>query len=163
MRGSAGNIHGRALAVLALACALGLAGCNSSSTPNPCSLLDQGAIKAATGVAVKKGQIDAELTNDTQSTCAWRPESGDFPVIQVYLSAGGDQVATQRTEADSGYGVAAVDVTISGAHDAYAAGNGSLIGMVVGDYFVQVAYITPGTADALDKTTALATKAAAAF
>jgi hypothetical protein len=35
--------------------------------------------------------------------------------------------------------------------------------MVVGDYFVQVAYITPGTGDALDKTTALAAKAAAAF
>ncbi len=163
MRSSAVSIHGRALAVLALTCALSLAGCNSSSTPNPCSLLDQGGIKEATGVAVQKGKIDVELTHDTQSACVWRPESGDFPVIQVYLSAGGKQVATQRADADTGYGVASVDVTIAGAQDAYAAGNGSLIGMAVGEYFVQVAYITPGTADALDKTTALATKAVAAF
>jgi hypothetical protein len=163
VRGSAPSTRGRALGVLALACTLGLASCSSSSTPNACSLLDQGGIKEATGVAVQKGKIDAELTNDTQSTCVWRPETGDFPVIQVYLSAGGEQVTTQRADADTGYGVASVDVTIAGAHDAYAAGNGSLIGMAMGDYFVQVAYITPGTADALDKTTALATKVAAAF
>jgi hypothetical protein len=163
VRRRAPSIHGWTLGVLALACSLGLAGCNSSSAPNPCSLLDQGGIKEATGVAVQKGQIDAELTNDTQSTCVWRPESGDFPSIQVYLSAGGEQVTTQRADADTGYGVASVDVTIAGARDAYAAGNGSLVGMVMGDYFVQVAYLTPGTADALDKTTALATKAAAAF
>ena len=163
MRGGALSTHGRALAALALASAVGLAGCSSGPTSKACSLLDQAAIKDATGVAVQKGAIDADLTNDTQETCAWRPQSGDFPIIQVYLSPGGDQVATQRSDASSGYGVPAVDVTIAGAHDAYAAGNGSLIGMVVGDYFVQVAYITPGTSDALDKTTALATKAAAAL
>ena len=163
MIGRAPTPYDRALAMLALAPALVLAGCSSNSTPNPCSLLSQGAIKDATGVAVQKGAIDADLTNDTQETCAWRPQSGDFPIIQVYLSPGGDQVATQRSDASSGYGVPAVDVTIAGAHDAYAAGNGSLIGMVVGDYFVQVAYITPGTSDALDKTTVLATKAAAAL
>ena len=163
MRRGGSSVRGGALAVLALASALGLAACGSSSASKACSLLDQAVIKDATGVAVQKGAIDADLTNDTQSTCAWRPQSGDFPIIQVYLSPGGDQVANQRSEADAGYGVASVDVTIAGAHDAYAAGNGSLIGMVVGDYFVQVAYITPGTTDALDKTTALATKAAAAL
>jgi hypothetical protein len=163
MRGGAPRIHGRALAALALASALVLAGCSSSSTPKACSLLDQKGIEEATGVAVQKGQLEADLSDDTHSVCAWRPELGDFPVIQVYLSAGGDQVATQRADAETGYGVPGVDVSIAGAHDAYAAGNGSLIGMVVGDYFVQVAYITPGTGDALDKTTALAAKAAAAF
>jgi len=161
--GRAPTPYDRALAVLALAPALVLAGCSSSSTPNPCSLLSQGAIKDATGVAVQKGAVDVELTTATQSTCAWRPKSGSFPVIQVYLSAGAEQVAKQRSDASSGFGVAAVDVTVAGAHDAYAAGNGSLIGMVVGDYFVQVAYLTPGTADVLDKTTALANDAAAAF
>lgn len=163
MRGGAPSTHARALAVVGLACTLGLAGCNSSSTPKACSLLDQAAIKDATGIAVQKGKLDAEVTSETQSTCVWRPESGDFPVILVYLSAGGAQVTTQRADAETGYGVPAVDVTIAGAHDAYAAGNGSLIGMVVGGYFVQVAYITPGTSDALDKTTPLATKAAADF
>lgn len=163
MRRGTLSIHSRALAVLALAGSLGLAGCGSSSTPTACSLLNQGAVEEATGVAVQKGERDTDLSDDTHSVCAWRPESGDFPVIQVYLSAGAEQVTTQRAEAGTGYGVPAVDVTIAGAQDAYAAGNGSLIGMVVGDFFVQVAIITPGTADALEKTTSLATAAAAAF
>lgn len=162
MRGTA-NLHGRILAVLGLAGALGLAGCSSDSTPTACSLLNQGAIEDATGVPVHKGEADAYQSDEEHSVCAWRPESGEFPVIQVYLSAGAEQVTTQRAEAGAGYGVPAVDVTIAGAQDAYAAGNGSLIGMVVGDYFVQVAIITPSTAGALDKTTALATAAAAAF
>jgi hypothetical protein len=119
------------------------------------------------GVAVEKGKIDADLSTDTVSVCAWRPTSGTFPVIMVYLSAGGEQVEAQRLEAENGYGVPSVDVTVAGARDAYAAGNGSLIGMVVGDYFVQVSYLTSGTADALDKTAplaaAVAAKAAADF
>jgi hypothetical protein len=158
--------HGRSLAALAAVALVGtlsLTGCSSSSVPNACSLLTPSDISADAGISVKTGQIDKDLTNKTQSTCAWRPTVGTFPVIQVFVSAGGAQVATQRKQADDGYKVASVDVTIAGAHDAYAAGNGSLVGMVVGDYFVQVAYVTTGTSDALAKTTALAAKAAAAL
>ena len=151
----------RTIAVLALACTLGVAGCSSSSEPNACSLLDQGTIVEGAGVAVEKGKIDADLSTDTVSVCAWRPTSGTFPVIMVYLSAGGDQVGAQRLEAEKGFGVPSVDVTVAGARDAYAAGNGSLIGMVVDDHFVQVSYLTTGTEDALDKTAPLAAEAAA--
>ena len=146
----------RTIVVLALAGTLSLAGCSSSSLPNACSLLDQGTIVEGAGVAVEKGKIDSDLSTETVSVCAWRPTSGTFPVIMVYLSAGADQVETQRLEAENGFGVPSVDVTVAGARDAYAAGNGSLIGMVVDDYFVQVNYLTTGTADALDKTTPLA-------
>ena len=151
----------RTIAVLALACAFGLSGCSSSSVPDACSLLDQGTIVDGAGVEVEKGKIDPDLSTDTISVCAWRPTSGTFPVIMVYLSAGAEQVEAQRLDAETGFGVPSVDVAISGASDAYAAGNGSLIGMVVGDYFVQVSYLTAGTADALDKTTPLAATVAA--
>jgi hypothetical protein len=151
-----------AIGALGLAGALGLTGCSSSSVPNACSLLTSTEISAGAGVSVTKGAIDSDLTNKTQSTCAWRPTVGSFPVIQVFVSAGGSQVAAQRKQADDGYKVASVDVTIAGAHDAYAAGNGTLVGMVVGDYFVQVAYVTNGTGDELAKTTTLAAEAAKA-
>jgi hypothetical protein len=151
----------RGIAILALACTLGLAGCSSSSEPDACSLLDQGTIVEGAGILVEKGKIDSDLSSDTVSVCAWRPKSGTFPVIMVYLSEGAEQVETQRLEAENGFGVPSVDVTVAGARDAYAAGNGSLIGMVVDDYFVQVSYLTTGIEDALDKTTPLAAVAAA--
>jgi hypothetical protein len=57
----------------------------------------------------------------------------------------------------------AVDVTVPGAQDAYAVAKGSILGMTVGDYFVQVGYMSTDGLDALGITSALAADAAAAL
>jgi hypothetical protein len=168
----------RVLAVATATC-LALAGCSSTepgatssltadvsaagsgSLPDPCSLLTPADIADAAGVTMADGVINAELSNDTQSICEWKPEGG-FPFVQVIVVGGADQVTTQRATAESMMGAGA-DVTVSGARDAYAVANGTILGMAVGDYFVQVSYMSTGAADASAITSLLAADAAAAL
>jgi hypothetical protein len=169
----------RAFAVATAAC-LALAGCSSSdsgttssndvnaspaagsgSLPDPCSLLTPSDIAAASGVTMADGVINAQLSNDTQSICEWKPESG-FPFVQVIVVGGADQVSTQRATAESMMGASA-DVTVPGASGAYSVANGSILGMAAGDYFVQVAYMSTSAADVSAITSVLAADAAAAL
>jgi hypothetical protein len=169
----------RALAVATAAC-LTLAGCSSAdpgttnsnqvtvsdaagsgSLPDPCSLLTPADIATASGVTMADGVINAQLSNDTQSICEWKPEAG-FPFVQVIVVGGADQVSTQRATAASMMG-AVTDVTVPGASGAYSVANGSILGMAAGDYFLQVSYMSTGTADVSAITSALAANAVAAL
>jgi hypothetical protein len=105
--------------------------------------------------------INAQLSNDTQSICEWKPEAG-FPFVQVIVVGGADQVSTQRATAASMMG-AVTDVTVPGASGAYSVANGSILGMAAGDYFLQVSYMSTGTADVSAITSALAANAVAAL
>ena len=169
------------VAVAAAAC-LALAGCGSSepdatlsddvnvspadagsgSLPDPCSLLTPASISAASGIDFADGYFNDELSNDTQSICEWLPTGATFPLVQVYVSGGAEQISTQRATAESTMGVG-VDVAVAGAQDAYAVAKGSILGMAVGDYFVQVSYMTTDGSDVLAITSALAADAAAAL
>lgn len=176
---SGGRTAIRALAVATAAC-LALAGCSSAdsgttnsyqvtlsaaagsgSLPDPCSLLTPSDIVAASGVTMADGVINAQLSNDTQSICEWKPEAG-FPFVQVIVVGGADQVSTQRATAASMMG-AVTDVTVPGASGAYSVANGSILGMAAGDYFLQVSYMSTGTADVSAITSALAANAVAAL
>ena len=174
------------LAIVAAAC-LALAGCSSSepessytfdvevpvaddpgtapdagSLPDPCSLLTPAAISATSGIDFAEGYFNDDLSTDTQSICEWLPTDATFPLVQVYVSGGADQISTQRATAESMFGTG-VDVTLPGAQDAYAVAKGSVLGMAVGDYFVQVSYMTTDGTDVLAITSALAAEAAAAL
>lgn len=107
------------------------------------------------------GVINAQLSNDTQSICEWKPEGG-FPFVQVIVVGGADQVKTQRATAASMMG-AVTDVTVPGASGAYCVANGTILGMAVGGYFVQVSYMSTSAADVSAITSALAANAAAAL
>jgi len=148
-------------AALIAASSIGLYGCGTPSAfDDPCHLLSRSVVADITGVTMLRADYDEDLSNDHQSVCAWRPAAGGYPVVQVFVSEGGDQVATQRADAESGLG-ASTDVTIDGATDAYVVGKGSIVGMVVDDTFVQVALIEPTGQDVSDITIALAKEAAA--
>ena len=173
------------LAVTMVACLVALAGCSSSepesaytfdvevpvaddgvdaegagSLPDPCSLLTPAAITASSGIEFADGYFNDDQSTETQSICEWLPTDATFPLVQVYVSGGAGQISTQRATAESMMGVA-VDVTVPGAQDAYAVAKGSILGMAVGDYFVQVSYMTTDGSDVLGITLALATEAAA--
>lgn len=127
---------------------------SSSSIPDPCTLLSASDIEAASGVAVKEGVFNTTLSRDFQSVCDWKPVTGAFPVFQVLISPGADQVASQRASAQDAMG-AAVDVSIPGVHDAYAVSGGIILGMATNDYFVQVSYLTSKIGDFLPITSSL--------
>jgi len=169
----------RALAVATAAC-LALAACSSSdsgatgspaagvsaaagsgSLPDPCSLLTPADIATASGVTMAEGAINAQLSNDTQSICEWKP-AGGFPFVQVIVSGTADQVTTERATADSMLG-ATTDVTVPGATGAYSVANGTIVGMAAGGHFLQVAFMSTNSADVSAITTALAADAVAAL
>jgi hypothetical protein len=185
-RSAASTASRGGLAIVAAAC-LALAGCSSSepettftydvevpdaddpgtvpdggSLPDPCSLLTPAAITATSGIEFADGYFNDDQSTDTQSICEWLPTDATFPLVQVYVSGGAGQISTQRATAESMMG-AGVDVTVPGAQDAYAVAKGSILGMAVGDYFVQVSYMTTDGTDVLGITSALAAEAAASL
>jgi ABC-type glycerol-3-phosphate transport system substrate-binding protein len=148
-------------AAVVVASGLGLTACSSPSAfDDPCHVLTRTIVGQTTGVTMLRADFDEDLSNDHQRVCAWRPAAGGYPVVQVFVSEGGDQVAAQRADAESGLG-ASTDVTIDGATDAYVVGKGSIVGMVVDDTFVQVALIEPTGEDVSAVTITLAKQAAA--
>ncbi len=146
-------------AALVVAGSVSLAGCSSNGRTDPCSLLTRSIVGDVTGVTMLRGAHDDVLSTDTHSVCAWRPTGSTYPVVQVFVSQGADQVASQRADAESEFG-ASKDVTIAGATDAYVVAKGSLVGMVIGDEFIQVAYIERSGTDVTDYTVKLAEAAA---
>jgi hypothetical protein len=135
---------------------------DTGAIPDPCALLTPAGIAAASGLSFADGVFNASQSTDTQSVCEWHASSGALPIVHVLVSPGASQVRTQRATAESMMGVA-VDVTVPGADDAYAVANGTILGMAVGDYFVQVSYMTTDTADVLAITSAVAAQAAASL
>ncbi len=147
------------IALLALAGTLSLTACSTDPFSDPCSLLSRSIVADTTGVAMQRADFDDDLSNDSQAVCAWRPVGGGYPIVQVFVSNGGAQVATQRSDIESQLG-SSTDITIPGATDAYLAGHGELVGMVIDDRFIQIAVIDTSGADLTDIAIALATKAA---
>ena len=165
----------RALGSSAIALALALAGCSSSdadptapgggdapagSLPDPCSFLTAADVEAVSGVPSQEGEYNDITSNATQAVCDYHPVEGVFPLIEVYVAPDASSVASQRESAEDMMG-ASVDVTVPGASNAYTILDGSILGMAVGDYFVQVSYMTSDLDDVTALTIALASEVAA--
>jgi len=134
------------------------AGSVDSNLPDPCTMLTNRQIKAATGVDLQAGKENAQLSNANQRVCDWLPASGTSPYVEVLVTgATADTVASQRASAESAMG-AATDVSVIGGENAYTVANGSILGMGVADYFIQLTYFTGDTAD-VGSTTQLLAKA----
>ncbi len=127
----------------------------NSKLPDPCLMLNERLIKAAANVSLQPGKENAKLSNANQRICDWLPSSGASPYVQVLVTAGANTVTTQRSSAESSMG-AATDVTVTGGDSAYTVANGSILGMAVADYFIQVTYFSGDTADVSSITTSLA-------
>jgi hypothetical protein len=128
----------------------------NSSLPDPCHMLTNRQIKAAAGVDLQPGKENAQLSNADQRVCDWLPASGASPYVEILVTAAtADTVATQRASAESAMGTA-TDVNVIGGENAYTVANGSIIGMGVADYFIQVTYFTGDTTDVSSITQLLA-------
>ncbi|HEX7590012.1 MAG TPA: hypothetical protein VF362_03430, partial [Demequinaceae bacterium] len=84
------------------------------------------------------------------------------PFVQVLVTVGADSIASERASAEASMG-ASEDGTVIGGGSAYTVANGSILGMRVGDYFVQVTYLAGDSADVRVVTTALAQDVAKAL
>jgi hypothetical protein len=172
----------RALGLSAIALALALSGCSSSETPpadpdsstspggtspegalpDPCSLLTAPQIEAVSEYSFAEGEFNPQLSTSWQSICEWYATDATVTFVQIVITADASTVALQRETAEDMMG-GSVDVTVPGAENAYTVAGGSILGMGVKDYFVQVSYMTTSIEDVTSITTALAAEVAAAL
>lgn len=150
-------------AALAIAAVLATTSCSGGNgIPDPCGLLTEEQIEAATGIGFDGGTFDEDLSTDTQSLCVWHSDDDPGTFVQVLVSEGAAQVQSQRAEAVEYLGTSQ-DETVAGARDAYSLESGAILGMAVDDYFVQVSAITRFAFTPAEVTGALAPEVAAAL
>jgi hypothetical protein len=130
--------------------------------PDSCTLLTTSQIKAAANVILSEGSPNTEMSRANQSVCEWRSAGDPAPFVQVLVSVGADSIAAERASAEASLGVSE-EVGVVGGGSAYTVANGSVLGMRVGDYFVQVTYVTGDSADVRIVTAALAQDVAKAL
>jgi hypothetical protein len=123
--------------------------------PDPCTWLTPGDLEAVVGTAFDAGATNTDLSTDFQNICEWSAADGSFLFVQVLVTDGGATVSTQRQTAEEFLGKSS-DVSVAGASDAYAVADGSILGMAVGDRFVQVSLLSSSLEDVTDRTVALA-------
>ncbi|WP_172655871.1 DUF3558 family protein [Demequina maris] len=114
--------------------------------PDPCDLLSAGDLEAASGVGFSDGVLAEDIATETQASCVWNAIDGPLPIVQVLVVAGADLAASQRESTEEWMG-ASTDVEVAGATDAYAVGEGTILGMQVDDVFVEVSYMSGDEGD----------------
>ena len=163
------------VAALTLTAALALASCSSGGASNPadtpmttastggsgavsdaCSLLTSADIAGVIDSTYGAAKHNDKLSNAGQDICEWFSSNGPTTFIQVLVVPGGDQLASQRDSASQAMG-AATDVTVPGASGAYTVASGSILGMAVGNNFIQVSNSQSTQKDLSQQTIALAT------
>jgi hypothetical protein len=131
-------------------------GGDATADIDPCTLLTAADLETATGVAFAEGTYNESLSQDELWICDWAASGSEFATAQVLIIPIPGAFAGNRESASDALGEVD-DVDIPGADDAYVTTEGSILGMLVGDLFVQVAYIGVGPDDVLAATTELAT------
>lgn len=123
--------------------------------PDPCALITAADLTEISGVAFDDGVFNEDLSNEAQSICDFQASGDYFPLAQVLVTRTGD-VTSQRASAQSVLGDTA-DVTVPGTSGAYSVSEGTIVGMGVGDLFVQVSYFELGDQDTSAQTIEVAT------
>jgi hypothetical protein len=127
----------------------------SSSLPDPCSWLTASDIESVVGTAFEEGARNPDLSTDFQNICEWWAADGSVLFVQVLVTGDAASLSTQRQSAEDVLG-ATSDVSVAGATDAYTVTGGSILGMAVGDNFVQVSLVSSSPDDVTTDTVALA-------
>ena len=123
---------------------------------DPCSLLTAADLEAATGVAFGDGVYNESLSQDQQWICDWTATGSEFATAQVLIIPIPSVYESNKESAAEMLGDVE-DVSIPGADAAYATADHSIIGMLVGDLFVQTAYLTTTGEDLTEAATEIAT------
>ncbi|WP_084829997.1 DUF3558 family protein [Demequina rhizosphaerae] len=134
----------------------------AGTLPDPCELLSAADIEAASGVAFGEGMLVEDVAAEDRASCVWNAVDSPLPIVQVLVVAGADLAASQRESAEEWMGESA-DVDVAGATDAYEVGQGTILGMQVGDLFVEVSFMSADEGDLTDTTVAIAELAIASM
>lgn len=136
----------------------------AAGLPDACGLLTSAEIESVTGDSLEAGALDEELSTGEQGVCHFAPATDPFPIVQVIVVEGpGAGFDLQMATAVSMMGDEVEDIDIPGASQAFVVAGGAIIGMAVGDHYLQVSYLSTSTDDVTDITSALAELAAAAL
>ncbi len=127
----------------------------SNGLPDSCSWLTASDIESVVGTAFDEGATNLDLSTDFQNICEWWAADGSVLFVQVLVTEGAASLSTQRQSAEDALG-ATSDVSVVGATDAYTVAGGSILGMAVGDNFVQVSLVSSSPDDVTSDTVALA-------
>lgn len=127
---------------------------------DPCSLLTVDDLQTATGVSFDEGTVNEAMSNGETAICDWIASGDEFATAQVLIvGGGGDNLDSQEEGAQEMSNTTHIDV--SGVDAAYRTEEGSIVGMRIGDDFVQVSYLPAGPGDVGDATIQLAQTVAA--
>lgn len=157
-------VKARAVAVTVALALLGFAGCSGSgdsasneNLPDPCTLWATTDLDAITG-AVWTQQPPPEAGGPI---CDWTSAAPPGLTKAFVAADTGDSFDSNRASI-SNAGVEPTEIEIEGADKAFTTADGGLVGMKVGDWYVQVDFATqPPAAAPGSVTQQLATKAAA--
>ncbi|WP_062390003.1 hypothetical protein [Demequina iriomotensis] len=128
----------------------------ASGDRDVCALVSPADLEEITGLTFEEGVFDTDLSSDAQLVCNWTHGGDQLAIVQVLvLPDVGDVVRSQRDTAEEWMG-ATTDVEVAGAADAYALASGSILGMRVGQDFVQVSYMEASGDDVTGTTVAIA-------
>lgn len=133
---------------------------DEGQVPDACGLLSAEEVSKATKLVAQDGQLNDDLVTDTQSVCEWQTaekekkkdgskdgnkdgnkgkESSDVPeevsFVQVVVNQAKYKVARQEARQVLG---SAPEFKLKGADAAYVTGQGTVIGLKVGEFFSQV-------------------------
>lgn len=138
----------------------GAPGEGAAGLPDPCTLLTTADIESASGVQFGDATPNDVITGEDRAACDWVSTGDEFATAQVLVyatSAGGYEEA--RSGAESAFGLDVTDVSVPGVSRAYAVEGGVIVGMDLGDTFLQVSFLPSDDHDVTDITTQLAAKA----
>lgn len=123
---------------------------------DPCGLLSTSDLESATGIEFGEGTYNESLSQDELWICDWVASGSGFATAQVLIVPSAAAFEGNRDSAADALG-GVDDVEVPGADGAYRTTDGSILGMLVGDTFVQVAFIGAGSADPAEATLEMAT------
>lgn len=106
--------------------------------PDACSLITTAELEQITGIAFAEGEHFTEGETDVQSICDYYPVDGFFPFVQILVNTAYTDLEAQRDAAVAGTGGAAADVDVAGGEFGYTVDGGTILGVGIKGYFVQV-------------------------
>ncbi|MGI9578364.1 MAG: hypothetical protein ACR2OH_09210 [Microthrixaceae bacterium] len=104
---------------------------------DPCALLTVEEINQVTGFDLATGQRPREYESNGQAVCNWEDHRSGLVHLQMHEGAADEQFDLVRSDLEE-IGEA-TEVDVPGAQGAFEDASQGLVGMTVGDHFVQVA------------------------
>lgn len=130
--------------------------------PDPCTLLSAQEIADAVGLDFGDGLYNGFLSTETETICEWNAIGDAYASVQVTVRATDRDAAAERAWAEEHYGPT-VDATVAGIEGAFAAQDGTVVGLLADGMAVYVLHYTEAWEDLTAQTSTIAALVAAAL